>query len=293
MGGMSRSKQQTRDLVWSAVQRLQFIEFRLLWEGHVNRSDLIEAFGISVPQSTLDFREYLERAPGNMDYDKRQRHYLPTATFKPVFISDSAEGYLSQLVALNVGGEKQSHPGLIGATPPFDVLPSPERRVDGDILQKLLKAIRENLSIEIHYQSLSTAAPGWRRITPHALASDGLRWHVRAFCHTKGEFRDFVLGRIMDAREEQASDISADADTDWQEHVKAVIEPNPDLTPDQKKIIERDYAMKRGKAEIIVRRALLFYLKRRLGVEDGAEKTPAAQQVVIAKISAIRRPAAA
>jgi hypothetical protein len=288
MGGMSRSKQQTRDLVWSALQRLQFIEFRLLWEGHVNRSDLIEAFGISVPQSTLDFREYLERAPGNMDYDKRQRHYFPTAAFKPVFISDSAEGYLSQLIALDVCGAEQSHPGLIGATPPFDVLPSPERRVDGDILQKLLKAIRENLSTEIHYQSLSTATPAWRRITPHSLASDGLRWHVRAFCHTKGEFRDFVLGRIMDTREEQPSDISADADRDWQEHVKVVIEPNPDLTPDQKKIIERDYAMKRGKAEIIVRRALLFYLKRRLGVEDGAEKTPAAQQVVIAKISAIK-----
>jgi len=46
--------------------------------------------------------------------------------------------------------------------------------------------------------------------------------------------------------------------------------------------------MKRGKAEIVVRRALLFYLKRRLGVEDGAEKTPAAQQVVITKIGAIR-----
>ena len=100
---MSKMQQQTtRNLVWSALQRLQFIEFRLLWEGHVNRSDLIEAFGISVPQSTLDFREYLERAPGNMDYDKRLRHYFPTATFKPVFISDSAEGYLSQLVAMGI-----------------------------------------------------------------------------------------------------------------------------------------------------------------------------------------------
>lgn len=285
---MSKSKQQTRDLVWSAVQRLQFIEFRLLWDGHVNRSDLIEAFSISVPQSTLDFREYMERAPGNMDYDKRRRHYFPMPTFKPVFISDSAEGYLSQLIALGISGEEQSHPGLIGATPPFDVLPSPERRVDRETLQQLLKAIRENLSLEIHYQSLSTATPGWRRTTPHALASDGLRWHIRAFCHTKREFRDFVLGRIMDVRGEQPSDISAEADAEWNEHVKVVIAPNPDLTADQKKIIERDYSMKRGKTEIVVRRALLFYLKRRLGVEDGAQKTPAAQQVVIAKISVCR-----
>lgn len=284
---MSKPKQQTRNLVWSALQRLQFIEFRLLWERHVNRSDLIEAFGISVPQSTLDFKEYMERAPGNMDYDKRRRHYFPMPTFKPVFISDSAEGYLSQLVALSISGAEQSHPGLIGATPPFDVLPSPERRVDRDTLQQLLRAIRENFSIEIHYQSLSTAKPSWRWITPHALASDGLRWHVRAFCHTKGEFRDFVLGRVMEVRGEQPSDTSAEADAEWHEHVKVIIAPNPDLTADQRKIIERDYSMKHGKAEIAVRRALLFYLKRRLGVEDGAQKTAAAQQVVISEIASL------
>lgn len=281
---MNGLKLQKRDLVWSALQRLQFIEFRLLWEGHVNRSDLMETFGISVPQSTLDFREYLERAPGNMDYDKRRRHYFPMPTFKSVFISDSAEGYLSQLVALGISGEEQSHPGLIGATPPFDVLPSPERRVDRDTLQQLLKAIREKLSVEIHYQSLSTATPGWRWVTPHSLASDGLRWHIRAFCHAKGEFRDFVLGRIMEVRGGQPSDASVESDAEWNEHVKVILAPNPNLTADQKKIIERDYSMKRGKAEIIVRRALLFYLKRRLEVDDGTTKTPAAQQVVITKI---------
>lgn len=281
---MQTKSHQVKDLVWSAVQRLQFIEFRLLWEGHVNRSDLIETFGISVPQSTLDFREYMERAPGNMDYDKRLRHYFPTPTFKPVFISDRAEGYLSQLAALAISGENQSTPGLIGATPSFDILPSPERRVDSTTLQQLLKCMREGLSVEIHYQSLSSPIPSWRRIAPHSLASDGLRWHLRAYCHAKEEFRDFVLGRIMDIRDEQASGISATADTEWNELIKVTIAPNPALTADQHKIIERDYSMKQGVAEIRVRRSLLFYLKRRLGLDDGAEKSPASQQVVIVKI---------
>lgn len=216
-----------------------------------------------------------------MDYDKRRRHYFPTATFKPAFISNSAEGYLSQLVAIGISGEEQSHPGLIGATPPFDILPSLERRVDQDTLRQLLRAIRENLSLEIHYQSLSSQSPGWRRLTPHALASDGLRWHVRAYCHVKEQFRDFVLGRIMGMRGEQPSEVQGTADTEWNEIVKVTIAPNPALTEDQQKIIERDYAMKRGKAVIAVRRSLLFYLKRRLGIDDGMDKTPAAQQVVI------------
>ena len=36
------------ELRWGVEQRLEFIEFRLFWEGHVNRSDLMEQFGVSV-----------------------------------------------------------------------------------------------------------------------------------------------------------------------------------------------------------------------------------------------------
>ena len=281
---MNKTKEKTKALAWGALQRLQFIEFRLLWEGHVNRSDLIETFNISVPQATLDFREYLERVPGNMDYDKQRRFYFPTTTFKPVFISESAEEYLSQLAALGTNREGQSIPGLIGATPAFDILPSPERRVDSGTLRQLLACIRDGDSIEIYYQSLSSLEPGWRRVSPHALASDGLRWHVRAYCHSKQKFRDFVLGRIMSIRDEQPSEIQKINDTEWDEIVNVSIAPNPALSADQQKIIERDYAMKRGKAVIAVRGALLFYLKQRLNIEVDSEKSPAAQQVVIVNI---------
>ncbi len=286
---MNNIKQQTnRELTWSALQRLQFIEFRLLWEGHVNRSDLMETFGISVPQSTLDFREYMERAPNNMDYDKRRRFYFPTTNFTPVYISESADGYLSQLVAMGASRESQrqcqSIPGLMGTSPSFDILPVPERCVDSSTLRQILECIRESVSIEIHYQSLSSPASSWRRITPHALASDGLRWHVRAYCHTKEEFRDFVLGRIIDIRDKQSSEILGAADTEWNEIVNVTIAPNPELTEDQQKIVERDFAMNMGKTVIVVRRSFLFYLKRRLGIDEGIEKSPAAQQVVIVKI---------
>jgi predicted DNA-binding transcriptional regulator YafY len=115
------------------------------------------------------------------------------------------------------------YPGLIGTKPTFDILPAPERRVDSSTLRQILECIREGVSIEIHYQSLSSPASGWRRITPHALASDGLRWHVRAYCHTKEEFRDFVLGRIMDIRDKQTSEILGAADTEWNEFVNVTI----------------------------------------------------------------------
>jgi hypothetical protein len=42
------------ELRWGVEQRLEFIEFRLFWEGHVNRSDVMEKFGLSVNQASSD-----------------------------------------------------------------------------------------------------------------------------------------------------------------------------------------------------------------------------------------------
>ena len=39
---------------WGIERRLEFIEFRLFWEGHINRGDLMAAFGISINQASTD-----------------------------------------------------------------------------------------------------------------------------------------------------------------------------------------------------------------------------------------------
>ena len=51
------------DLRWGVERRLEFIEFRLFWEGYVNRGDLIDVFGISVQQASTDLNRYLGLAP--------------------------------------------------------------------------------------------------------------------------------------------------------------------------------------------------------------------------------------
>ena len=56
---------------WGIEQRLEFIEFRLFWEGAINRADIVDYFAVSVPQASKDLSLYQERAPGNMEYDKR------------------------------------------------------------------------------------------------------------------------------------------------------------------------------------------------------------------------------
>lgn len=266
------------------MQRLRFIDFRLSWDGRINRSNLIEAFGVSVPQASLDLREYMERAPGNVEYDKSRKFYFATPVFKPAFIRPTAENYFAQLTMSSHDESETGPHGVLNFTPPFDVLPSPERRVDFSALRTIVQAINAKAAIEIRYQSISTDLPSWRLIEPHALASDGMRWHVRAYCQMRAEFRDFVLGRILDIRGSSAEKNAPNIDAEWNEYVRVVIAANPKLAVGQREIIERDYAMTDGKTEIVVRRALLFYMKRRLGVENGVEKSPNAQQVIIVEI---------
>ena len=54
------------ELRWGVEQRLAFIEFRPFWEGHVNRSDLMDQFGVSVNQASTDLNRYIGFAPDNM-----------------------------------------------------------------------------------------------------------------------------------------------------------------------------------------------------------------------------------
>ena len=46
---------------WSVEQRLEFIDFLLYWGGRVNRRNLIDHFGISLPQASSDLTLYQER----------------------------------------------------------------------------------------------------------------------------------------------------------------------------------------------------------------------------------------
>jgi hypothetical protein len=253
---------------WGVEKRLEFIEFRLFWEGGINRADIIERFGVSVPQASKDLTLYEEKAPGNLLYDKSAKLYRAGKTFKPVFMEPKADAYLAQLqssVSPDAGASE-----LWLATPPeFDAMPIPRRRIDVFVLRSILAAIREGQSLEIRYQSMSEKrpTPNWRRVTPHALGNDGLRWHVRAYCHETKKFKDFILSRCLGARNFQEPGARPDDDSLWHNSFAVALAPNPVLSAGQQEIIAQDFGMRRGRAKILVRRALLYYFQKRLRLD--------------------------
>jgi len=269
------------DLRWGVERRLEFIEFRLFWEGHVNRGDLMDAFGVSVNQASTDLNRYIGMAPDNMFYDKSARTYIRGSKFDPLFLKPDASRYLSQLRSVADGILDQAD-AWIGQFPPYDAAPTPVRGVNAKTLRSVLAAIRRSEAIEVKYQSLSRPEPRWRWIAPHAIAFDGFRWHTRAFCLTDQSFKDFLLSRIMETRGTKPSAVGADDDTDWNEQVTLEIGPHPELSETQQKVIALDYGMRGGKAKIPVRKALLYYALKRLGLDtDPSARRPQDQQIVL------------
>jgi len=265
---------------WSVGRRLEFIDFRLYWEGRINRKDLTEFFDISVPQASSDLKIYQEKAPNNIEYDKSGKFYFATQNFKPVFMNPDSSYYFAQLrLIFNKVLKKEE--AFLGQIPSFGSIPSVARVVDSEILRKILHAINNKMSIEINYQSMNRDQPIWRKIAPHTLAYDGFRWHIRAYCYIHNEFRDFLLIRIQELSNLQPDVIDPSNDICWHNYIDVKIKPHPGLSEAQKKMVERDYGMENGIGTIKVRAALYFYLEKHLGLDEKCEARPPREQQII------------
>ncbi|WP_292532917.1 WYL domain-containing protein [Methylocystis sp.] len=260
--------QATTERSWGVEQRLEFIEFRLFWEGGINRSDITTFFGVSVPQASKDLSQYQVLAPLNISYDKREKRYLKTERFAPLFLKPDSDRYLSTLRSI-ADKTLLASETWIAYPPAAGLVPLPHRHVDPEMLRLTLDAVRGRKSIEIRYQSLSEKhlGPTWRWISPHAFAFDLHRWHVRAFCHIDRTFKDFLLARFSGIRDSASAMIGPDRDSVWNEIFTVILRPHPKLNENQRRAIAQDYCMEKEKLAVPMRLALLYYFVRRLDLD--------------------------
>ena len=279
---MEAMAEATPALKWGVGRRLEFIEFRLFWEGSINRADLVEAFGVSVPQASKDLTLYQERAPGNMEYDTRAKRYVAAEKFVLRFLEPDPYIYLSQLRSVAEGAVPASD-SWIAALPSADVALTPRRDIDIEVLRKILDASREGISVDIFYQSMNKVRPDpiWRRITPHAFGYDGFRWHARAYCHLEHKFKDFLLPRILEVGTKGEPGAPGVQDWLWNNYFDVVIGPHPALTASQKTVVAKDYGLDQGSGVLSVRYAMLFYVLKRLGLLGDAAKQSAHTQHIV------------
>ncbi|PZP63141.1 MAG: WYL domain-containing protein [Pseudoxanthomonas spadix] len=264
---------------WGQERRLDFIDTRLYWEGRLNRTALTEFFGISVPQASLDLAEYQSRAPGNAIYDRNEKAYVALPDFKPAFIDGTSGRYLAELYALT-SSVLRPDASFLSAVPTSDIVRHPTRQVSTALLRTVLRAIRNNSALEILYQTMTRPEPDRRIVSPHALAYDGYRWHIRAFCHTRRAFRDFVFARIIEHDGPLEWPAVQDEDIEWNTVLTVMLGPHPDLNQARRRVVELDYGMIEGKLEIKTRQSLAYYLLKRLGLDRPVSETAGHEQHV-------------
>jgi len=267
---------------WGQARRLAFIEVRLQYDGRINRADLIAFFDISMPQASADLQLYQSLAPENMAYDPRARVYVAQAGFRPVFGRSAATRYLDEIHRL-ARGVVEVDESFVGFVPPTGVVETPTRAIESIEVATLVQAIRDRVALRIRYQSMDHPTPLSLVLSPHAFGFDGLRWHVRAWCHARGVFRDFAIGRLkVDGVAPDVAEIDPASDDGWMTNVPVVLVPHPKLSTQQREMVMRDYGMKKGQLVLKCRKAMLFYTLRHLNLESlEILDQPARQHVVI------------
>lgn len=282
---MSKQKKKAR---WSVEQRLEFIDFRLFWEGHVNRSDLIDRFGVSVPQASSDLAQYQEAAQDNAVYDKTRKTYVAGPHFKPFFFVPSADQYLAQLRLIQAGLLTDEEAWAV-RLPSYSIVPILRRRLEPGTLRRILDAIRNRASIHVYYQSMSSEEPRWRWLSPHSLGFDGFRWHARAWCYMRKDFRDFVLSRILALGESRPGDVDPDEDLGWHRQVTLKLAPHPNLKGGNRRAVELDYGMVDGTLEASMRVCMAYYFLKQLDLEfNPARASPMRHQLVLENFEEVK-----
>ena len=257
--------------------RFNFIENVVGWEGQINATHLAIKFQLSRQAASTVLQQYRDKHPKNLLYNQSNKAFIATVEFDT---NTQLTDFSDYLAAVSIShqptkGIKQSVNACV-----FEV-EAPLRNINPIQVRPILRAIREQLAIDIGYISLSSPDYLDRIIQPHALIFDGLRWHVRAYCNKNQQFRDFTLSRFNgEAVFEGKATHSSALDENWQTMVEVVIEADPRFNEQQKRIIEQDFQMTNGQKIITTRAALVNYLLRRLHI-DSYKNTPEEQQIVL------------
>lgn len=237
---------------WAQNIRLQAIETLAYWTGRVNTRDLTERFGISRLIAQRDITHYLGLAPGNLVYNRSEKAYLATSIIKPQITSGEIGEYLSL----------DAQTGNIHALDTITQIAPPSFKLNPAIIRPVLHAIRTRQGVTLRYRSLTQPKGSTRTLYPHHLVNSVFRWHVRAFCAERGDFRDFNLARIANtlnltgSRPTNADPIN---DLRWHETAHLQLAPNPNLSAEEQSLLTHEFGMRKGLLSIPSRGALVPY----------------------------------
>ncbi|MEP1216676.1 MAG: WYL domain-containing protein [Marinobacter sp.] len=269
---------------WDLLLRYRLIEIIALWEGRLTTNHICHSFGIGRQQASKDINTYLrELAPDNLVYDRHLKGYVPSPNFRPVVTTGHASEYQDLLARQE--SLSDTFESLNISFPDSTIVRGPQRVIKPEVMRAAVAATRHGRVMKAEYASLSPAGVSQRTLEPHTLVCVGHSWHLRAWCDSNREFRDFALSRFRGKPEtiRQRSRHTSHQDDDWNRRISLVMVPDSRLTKAQQEIIAADYGMSNNYLELTTRAALAPYMLSRFGLSaDSRHPDPMVQQLELA-----------
>lgn len=155
--------------------------------------------------------------------------------------------------------------------------------VSPGIFATVFRAAKAGVGIKIVYRSMTSPKGTERVVFPHALVRAPRRWHMRAWCDQRQDYRDFTLGRIAAAERLDTPSVHGQAnDTKWNRMLELVVVAHPALTIEQQDMIGHEYFPGAKALRVRVRECLAAYAVQDLRLAlDPAKHTPPDYQLLV------------
>lgn len=257
---------------WCQKTRLRAIETLAFWRGRVNSRDLMETFGVSRVVALRDIHNYMDHVPGNLDYKKSDKAFLATNMFQKQFTA----GAINEWIALD--------------SKLCEYVEKPQFEINPELARPLIMAIHKRTGVVVSYRSMEHPSGSERSLFPHTLVYSGFRWHIRAWCCVRCEFRDFNLSRISNVH--ASSDAAPSGshpknDVLWNKMVDIKLIANSEMTKQERALIESEFGMTNNYLKLTTRAALIMYTLQAYQVDPSRDDDIYKQRLVVSNLEEI------
>lgn len=259
-------------------QRLRIMEGVLDWEGEIGNARVRKLFGLQPVQASRLLAEFRNRLSGRLIEDGRARVLRTNSPSQPC-----SEMPLDEYVRQTVSFEEPDVCVVDARVDLTDVRPV--------IFATIRRAALTKTGVVISYASMTNPAPSERLIFPHSLVHVGRRWHVRAWCARRSEFRDFTLGRIKSVASivEITPHPIAD-DKAWNQTIQLRLVAHRGLSADQQLVVRNEYFQGTVARRVSVRACLAQYIVQDLRAAiDPEREVPPEYQMEISNTAEVTR----
>lgn len=247
----------------AATARIEDLETVLVWEGELDNEGIRELLGVKAVWASR-LLGALTRAMG-----RRAKRETPYAPLKLALRSASAPRHRSPDDYLRVvSGSKDLRRRRMVEDARMDLATA-----SPTVFAAVLKAVSTGTGLRVVYRSMSTPAGSTRLVFPHALVRAPRRWHMRAWCSERNDFRDFTLGRVASVQAvEEAAPMGRKDDQEWNSHLELDLVAHPALNADQQAMIADEYFAGAKTLRLKVRQCLAAYIIQDLRLSTDEHK---------------------